>query len=198
MSNLEKHAESEMRRAGLFDKDADYDGMIPAAVMKLVQTHAAEGHSGSSHALTLAIFNKVINFQTLTPITSDPSEWMRVDPDHYQPGTWQNIRQGTCFSRDAGKSWYNIDLPETLRTCLGCKTHFPATLVDCPITLQHWYCSEECQKKATYIYVKGHKMPSPRFCRQCKKSFPDEYIGHNVTEEVWYCTAECMRADTYD
>ncbi len=107
MSNLEKHAEFEMRKAGLYDKDADYGGMIPEAVMKLIKTHAAEGHSGSSHWLTLQIFNKVANFKTLTPITSDPSEWHECGPE-----VWQNLRQSSVFSIDGRKTWYDIDDPE--------------------------------------------------------------------------------------
>ena len=74
MSDLEAYAEAEMRRAGLYDKDADYAGMIPEAVMKLVKTHTAERHSGASHWLTLQVFNKVINYKPLTPLTDNPAE----------------------------------------------------------------------------------------------------------------------------
>lgn len=107
MSNLEKHAEREMRLAGLYDEDADYGGMIPEAVMKLVCAHASEGHSGGSHGLSLSIFNRVINFKTLTPINSDPTTWCEVSP-----GTWQSNRQSSAFSVDGGATWYDIDDPE--------------------------------------------------------------------------------------
>ncbi len=114
MTNLERHAENEMRRAGLFDKDADYRGMIAAAVMRLVKVHAAEGHSGFSHSYALEIFNKVANFKTLTPVTSDPSEWNEVcDRSEQEPtGLWQNNRCSTFFSRDGGKTWYDLDAPK--------------------------------------------------------------------------------------
>ena len=104
MSNLVKHAEKEMKWAGLYDKDADYGGMIPAAVMKLVKAHSEEGHSGGSHSITMQIFNRVINFKTLTPITDDPEEWMQ-----HADNTWQNKRQSSCFSTDGGKTHYDID-----------------------------------------------------------------------------------------
>ena len=111
MSNLEKHAEYEMRRAGLYSEDSDYGGMIPEAVMKMVKVLADEGHSGGSHALTMQIFNRVANFKTLTPITNDPEEWMNVSeyngPDH--PAIWQNRRESSNFSNDGGKTYYNID-----------------------------------------------------------------------------------------
>ena len=113
MSNLVKHAEREMRLAGLYDKDADYDGMIPEAVMKLIKVHSKERHSGSSHALTLSIFAKVANFKTLTPLTNDPSEWMEVSEEHAgRPGVWQSNRQSSCFSEDGGKTYHDIDAPD--------------------------------------------------------------------------------------
>ena len=104
MSNLEKHAEYEMRRAGLYDEDADYGGMIPEAVMKLVRALASEGHSGGSHALTMEIFNRVANFRTLTPITDDPEEWGTVEG-----AMWQNRRDSSFFSTDGGKTCYSVN-----------------------------------------------------------------------------------------
>ena len=114
MSNLVKHAEREMRAARLYDKDADYGGMIPDAVMALVKVHSEQGHSGMSHALTLKIFNRVIEYKTLTPITNDPAEWMQIQdevlaPDQRKDGLWQNRRQVSCFSSDGGKTYYDID-----------------------------------------------------------------------------------------
>ena len=110
-SNLETHAENEMRLAGLYDKDSDYGGMIPDAVMKMVRAHSEEGHSGGSHSLVMAIFNKVINFQNLTPITNDPQEWMDV-ADYagpQNPAVWQSRRNPSLFSNDSGKTYYSID-----------------------------------------------------------------------------------------
>jgi len=105
MNNLIKHAENEMKLAGLYDKDSDYGGMIPKAVMALVKAHSEQGHSGGSHHLVLSIFNQVVNFKSLTPPTNNPSEWMEVESGK----TWQNIRQSTCFSEDGGKTYYDID-----------------------------------------------------------------------------------------
>ena len=98
-----------MRLAGLYDKDADYDGLIPDAVMALVKTHSEQGHSGMSSAITLEIFNKVINFKALTPLSSNPAEWEDVGG-----GFWQNKRQCSCFSKDGGATWYDVDDPGRL------------------------------------------------------------------------------------
>lgn len=122
-SRLIAHAEAEMRRAGLYDADSDYAGMIPEAVMKLVRVHASEGHSGFSHGLTLQVFNRVVNFKTLTPITDDPAEWMDVNdgrgPD--KP-VWQNCRDSALFSNDGGKTYYSVDDKDR-----ALKTSAPAT-----------------------------------------------------------------------
>jgi hypothetical protein len=112
MSNLEKHAISEMRLAGLYDNDSDYGGLIPEAVLALIRAHAAQGHSGGSHFETLAIFNRFVNFKTLTPITSNPDEWFKHDYQIAGHNCWQNTRQSSIFSEDGGKTWYDLDDPE--------------------------------------------------------------------------------------
>lgn len=108
MSNLTKHAKEELQLAGLFDKDSDYDGMIGKAVMELVEVFSKQGHSGFSAGLTLQIFNEVANYKNLTPIGKSKDEWMNVSEHSIEP-MWQNKRRGTTFSRDGGKTWYDID-----------------------------------------------------------------------------------------
>jgi hypothetical protein len=113
MSNLVKHAEYELKLAGLFDKDSDYDGMLGEAVLKLVKEFSKQGHSGFSAHQTLRIFNEVANFKNLTPIGQSKDEWMDVtEMTADGKGMWQNKRRGTTFSRDGGKTWYDIDDPK--------------------------------------------------------------------------------------
>lgn len=111
MSNLVKHAEEELKLAGLFDKDSDYDGMLGEAVLELVKVFAKQGHSGFSAQQTLLIFNEVANFKPLTPIGKSKDEWVDQSEASSEP-MWQNKRRGTMFSRDAGKTWYDIDDPK--------------------------------------------------------------------------------------
>lgn len=111
MSNLVKHAEYELKLSGLLDKDSDYDGMIGKAVLELVKTFSKQGHSGFSAHYTLDVFNRVANYKPLTPIGSDPDEWMNVSDMSTEP-TWQNKRRSSTFSRDGGKTWYDIDDPK--------------------------------------------------------------------------------------
>lgn len=107
--NLVEHAKEELTRAGLFDKDSDYDEMLGDAVLELVEKFAAQGHSGFSAMQTLAIFDRVARFKTLSPITSDPSEWVEVSDYFNGKGVWQNRRNPAVFSNDGGKTWYDLD-----------------------------------------------------------------------------------------
>ena len=111
MSNLVKHAKKELKLAGLFDKDSDYDGMLGEAVLELVKVFAKQGHSGFSAHQTLRIFNEVANYRPLTPIGKSKDEWMNVTNMGNGDHLWQNTRRGTTFSRDGGKTWYDINDP---------------------------------------------------------------------------------------
>lgn len=110
-SNLIQHAKNELKLAGLFDKDSDYDGMLGKAVLELVKVFSKQGHSGFSAHQTLKIFNIVANYKPLTPIGKTMTEWMNVgEMSGYE--LWQNTRRSTTFSRDAGQTWYDIDDPK--------------------------------------------------------------------------------------
>ena len=106
MSNFVKHCEAELRMAGLFDKDSDYTGMIGKAVMRLAKVHAKEVHSGFSSSMVREIFYKLLNWETLTPITSNPAEWMRISR---KEKVWQSRRSSCLFSTDGGKTYYSIN-----------------------------------------------------------------------------------------
>jgi len=105
--SLVKHAKRELELAGLFDKDSDYGGMLGKSIMQLVRVFAKQGHSGFSAGRTLSIFNKVASFRNLMPITPDPKYWMEVGDS-----MWQNTRSSSLFSKDGGKTWYDIDAPK--------------------------------------------------------------------------------------
>ena len=112
--SLVAHAKEELTRAGLFDRDSDYKGMIGEAVLELVEKFAEQGHSGFSAHLTLEVFQRVASFKTLTPITCDPSEWNYINDMQSEP-LWQNRRQCDCFSEDGGKTYYSVDDMHSLK-----------------------------------------------------------------------------------
>jgi hypothetical protein len=106
--SLVAHAKEELTRAGLFDRDSDYKGMIGEAVLELVEKFAEQGHSGFSARLVLDIFQRVASFEALTPITCDPSEWNYINDIRSEP-LWQNRRDSTLFSLDGGKTYYSVE-----------------------------------------------------------------------------------------
>jgi hypothetical protein len=87
LSNLTDFARSELERAGLFDSDADYNGQVAVEVMKLIEQFVTAGHSGGSRELALEFFNRLVNFEPLTPLTGEPDEWFHVEQD-----IWMNKR----------------------------------------------------------------------------------------------------------
>ena len=111
MSNLINHAKNELKLAGLFDRDSDYAGGLGEAVLELVRVFSKQGHSGFSAAQTLKIFNIVASFKPLTPIGKSKEEWINVSDLTDKP-SWHNKRRSTTFSRDRGKTWYDIDDPK--------------------------------------------------------------------------------------
>lgn len=109
-AGLKEHAKYELERAGLFSKESDYEGLLGEKILELCECFAKQGHSGFSASMAVEIFNKLAQYQTLTPLTSDPQEWENVS--HYgakeNPPMWQNKRDPAYFSKDGGKTWYNV------------------------------------------------------------------------------------------
>ena len=63
MSNLVEHAKTELKAAGLLDKDSDYDGMLGEAALELVEVFDKQGHSGLSAPYVASIVNKLFMFK---------------------------------------------------------------------------------------------------------------------------------------
>jgi len=103
-------AEAELRRAGLFDEDSDYGGMMGEEVLRLVKAFSEAGHSGFSAGMAAHIFGLLAAWKPLTPLTGDPSEWMHIEVDVAGNDiTWQSRRNPACFSRDGGRTYYDVD-----------------------------------------------------------------------------------------
>lgn len=65
MSNLVNHANEQLKKAGLFDKDSDYDGELGKGVLELITLFASQGHSGYSAEMTIQLFTKLARFEEL-------------------------------------------------------------------------------------------------------------------------------------
>lgn len=108
---LVEHAKHELELAGLFDKDSDYNGGIAEATLEIIEVFAKQGHSGNSAAMTIQIVSDLMRFKPLTPLTSNADEWFDVSEMSGEP-MWQSKRQPSCFSKDGGQSWYDLDAPK--------------------------------------------------------------------------------------
>jgi hypothetical protein len=115
-SNLYRYAKDELQRAGLFDEDSDYGGMLGDAALEIVAVFAKQGHSGFSANMMSAILGKVLRFEPLTPLTYAPDEWDHISEDIAGgKDTYQNRRKSTVFSDDGLQTWYDLDEPDRPR-----------------------------------------------------------------------------------
>lgn len=103
-SNFERWAEAELRRAGAFDDDTLYGSMLGEAAMEHVRLFSKQGHSGNSAHLMCAILSNLLAWKPLSALTDDPEEWTEVSD-----GCWQSKREPASFSKDGGKTYYNLD-----------------------------------------------------------------------------------------
>jgi len=108
MSNLVDYAESELKLAGLFDKDSDYNGALGDAALEIVKVFSKQGHSGASAAIVTSIVEKLLRYEPLTPLTYAPDEWIDVSKESGTP-MWQNKRKSTTFSTDGGETHYDVN-----------------------------------------------------------------------------------------
>jgi hypothetical protein len=101
MTTLLQHSKAELRAAGLFDDDSDFNGEIAVQVTALMETLYAYNHSGSSLAMTLDVFDKVARHMPLTPLTGEDDEWEAVG------GTDQLVINKRCRQvfKDDAMAW---------------------------------------------------------------------------------------------
>lgn len=103
MSRLVEHARRELELCGQTEEDPAY----AAALVAAVAAFASYGHSGGSAGVAVEQLHRLLQFQTLSPLTSDPSEWEDRSALSGRP-FWQNNRDSRAFSEDGGKTWHNI------------------------------------------------------------------------------------------
>lgn len=65
MSRLRIHAREQLKKAGLYDLDSDYDGMLGKDTEALIDVFASQGHSGMSAMMVRELFYKLSNFEEL-------------------------------------------------------------------------------------------------------------------------------------
>jgi hypothetical protein len=95
MSELLKHAERELKAAGFFDKDSDYNGELGKNIMELIKVFSDQGHSGFSAGIVSGLFDKLSRFKPLSPLTGNDDEWVEVSD-----GVFQNRRASHVFKEN--------------------------------------------------------------------------------------------------
>ena len=55
---------------------------------------------------TLSLFDKLVRWQNLTPLTNNPDEWCDISKESGEP-LWQSKRCSSCFSYDNLKTYYD-------------------------------------------------------------------------------------------
>ena len=114
MSNLLEHAKRELEIAGI--KGNDYDNEVAKCVLELIEVFSRQRHSGFSASATLEIFNVLVNFKNLKPLTNNPEEWVNVTSFGNGEKLYQSKRNSACFSDDDLKTYYDTnegDYPKT-------------------------------------------------------------------------------------
>lgn len=114
-SPLVRHAREELERAGVFNDDMDYGDLVPKAVLELISTFAHQGLSGMSASIVQAYFDKLVRWETLTSLTSDPNEWIDRSDISNIP-LWQSRRNPAVMSEDGGKTHYHVDRSKEIIT----------------------------------------------------------------------------------
>jgi len=92
--------------------DDDYSQSIGTCVQEICKLFSEQGHSGYSAECTLRLLKRLlIEGDTLSPLTNDPSEWNKCD---YGDGkvSYQSKRKFSCFSDDNLKTYYDLDDPK--------------------------------------------------------------------------------------
>ena len=97
-------AENELKLAGYRADDAEegHDKWLREGVLRLLDVFCDEGHSGSSAAQSISIFQRLAFWKPLTPLTGEDDEWNEVGD-----GLWQNRRASDVFKDESGKAWWN-------------------------------------------------------------------------------------------
>jgi hypothetical protein len=93
-SNLVSHARYELELIG--EEPATIDWYC-----NTVLAFAEYGHSGGSSSVAVPILHKLLQYQHLNELTTNPNEWIQQDEK-----LWQNRRNGEAFSLDGGKTYY--------------------------------------------------------------------------------------------
>ncbi len=99
MSDLINFAKSELDIIGMKDNDPEIaNRAMREHILKMVEVFSDEGHSGFSANYAVAILQKLLRFEPLSPLTGEDSEWNLISDNGEV--TYQNKRCSHVFKSD--------------------------------------------------------------------------------------------------
>ena len=102
-SNFVRHARRELELLG---EDED----VIRWFCNVMRVWASFGHSGGSHYACLSYMEPLLCFQNLTPLSSDPEEWVLHEEDiSGHPELYQSKRNPAAMSTDGLETYYLVD-----------------------------------------------------------------------------------------
>ena len=143
MSNLVKHAEIELKALGMLDSGDEMNELMCKSLLELIHKFAEQGHSGLSAGYCADLFNKLVRFEPLCPLTGDDSEWVEVTEQNGP--LYQNIRCSHVFKDDAGAYDINgrVFVDSNGVSYTNVNSHIPITF---PYTPKTEYVKDYCQQ----------------------------------------------------
>lgn len=90
-------------------EDLEAQKHVTKCIMDLMEVFSNQGHSGFSAGYVANLFDRLVHFRPLTPLTGEDDEWNEV-----YHGRYQNKRCPRIFKNDAGNAydseyWYFVD-----------------------------------------------------------------------------------------
>lgn len=169
MNNFEKHAREEFRAAGWMDENGkfidEWQELICAQVVDLLNMFAHHGHSGSSAPYALNMFDRLAKFKPLAPITGEDWEW--ADVSGFSDGTrYQNKRCSSIFKDADGKA-YDID---------G-KVFWEWNVREDGSPYKSYYTDGGCHTPVTFPYVPGKRVEVYRYSDATPPAPPQTEAG---------------------
>jgi hypothetical protein len=102
MSELINFAKSELDIIGMKEDSSDAENLaMREHILKMVKVFSDEGHSGFSANYAVAILQKLLKFEPLSPLTGEDSEWNLISEEE---NLYQNKRCSHVF-RENGKAY---------------------------------------------------------------------------------------------
>jgi hypothetical protein len=119
MGMLEKAKEELKLLRGNNSEPDEMQDHIEKGILEIVEIFSKQGHSGSSAAYAIAILEKLLRQENITPLTGEEWEWVEVGKDIFQNKRCSSVFKdktrfngnpywldGKIFSYDGEKSWF--------------------------------------------------------------------------------------------